>query len=179
MPIWSYLGLRKLSRERLCIQSWFKGWKSFYKFANNADFFYDIVDFFVLSNTAQSSANLVRGCSCSKSGQTLIPGNEARPINPNINPFPLSFFASCFISRAAKTGLSLLRNQTETLAAQVISDVPLLLEIFRWNNSTQKAVFHFNILSNRVIRNLSVNSLKSNPSPFYMMYTLFRTLHPF
>ena len=115
--------------------------------------------FFVLSNIAQSSANLVRGCSCSKSGQTLIPGNEARPINP----FPLSFFASCFISRAAKTGLSLLRNQTETLAAQVISDVPLLPEIFRWNDSTQKAVFHFNILSNRVIRNLSVNGPRSNP----------------
>ena len=38
--------------------------------------------FFVLSNLAQSSSNLVRGCSCSKSGQTLIPGNEARPINP-------------------------------------------------------------------------------------------------
>ena len=146
MPIWSYLGLPKLSSERLCIQSWFKGWKSFYKFAKNADFFYDIVDFFVLSNIAQSSANLVRGCSSSNSGQTLIPGNEAR----SINPFPLSFFASCFISRAAKTGLSLLRNQTETLVAQVISDVPLLPEIFRWNNSTQKAVFHFNIPSKKI-----------------------------
>ena len=82
MPIWYHLGPRKLSSERLCIQSWFKGWKSFYKFAKNADFFYDIVDFFVLSNIAQSSANLVRGCSCSNSGQTLIPRNEARPINP-------------------------------------------------------------------------------------------------
>ena len=94
----------------------------------------------------ETTGNLVRGCSCSKSGQTLIPGNEARPINP----FPLSFFASCFISRAAKTGLSLLRNQPETLAAQVISDVPLLPEIFRWNNSTQKAVFHFNIPSKKI-----------------------------
>ena len=159
MPIWSYLGLPKLSSERLCIQSWFKGWKSFYTFAKMRTFSMISLTFFVLSNIAQSSANLVRGCSCSKSGQTLIPGNEARPINP----FPLSFFASCFISRAAKTGLSLLRNQTETLAALVISDVPLLLEIFRWNDSTQKAVFHFNILSNRVIRNLSVNGPRSNP----------------
>ena len=31
---------------------------------------------------------------------------------------PLSFFGSRFISRAAKTGLSLLRNQTKTLATQ-------------------------------------------------------------
>ena len=31
---------------------------------------------------------------------------------------PLSFFGSRFISQAAKTGLSLLRNQTETLATQ-------------------------------------------------------------
>ena len=171
MPIWSYLGLRKLSSERLCIQSWFKGWKSFYKFAKNADFFYDIVDFFVLSNIAQSSANLVRGCSCSKSGLGTRLGLSTHST--------LSFFASCFISRAAKTGLSLLRNQTETLAAQVISNVPLLPEIFRWNDSTQKAVFHFNILSNRVIRNLSVNGPRSNPLLFYVMYTLFRTLHPF
>ena len=34
---------------------------------------------------------------------------------------PFSFFGSRFISRAAKTGLSLLRNQTETLATQAIS----------------------------------------------------------
>ena len=73
----------------------------------------------MLSNIAQSSANLVRGCSCSNSEQTLIPGNEARPINP----FPLSFFASCFISRAAKTGLSLLRNQMETLAMQANNEL--------------------------------------------------------
>ena len=175
MPIWSYLGLPKLSSERLCIQSWFKGWKSFYTFAKNADVLYDIVDFFC---ALKHCSELSKSCSrllLLKITTGLNPGNEARPINP----FPLSFFGSRFISRAAKTGLSLLRKQTETLATQVISDVPLLSEIFRWNNSTQKAVFHFNILSNRVIRNLSVNGLKSNPSPFYMMYTLFRTLHPF
>ena len=131
--------------------------------------------FFVLANIAQSSANLVRGCSCSKSGQAKTLGTRLGLSTHS----HLLFFGSRFISRAAKTGLSLLRKQTETLATQVISDVPLLSEIFRWNNSTQKAVFHFNILSNRVIRNLSVNGLKSNPSPFYMMYTLFRTLHPF
>ena len=34
---------------------------------------------------------------------------------------PFSFFGSRFISRAAKTGLSLLRNQTETFATQAIS----------------------------------------------------------
>ena len=45
--------------------------------------------FFVLSNIAQSSANLVRGYSCSKSGQAYNPGNEARPIKP----FPSYFLA--------------------------------------------------------------------------------------
>ena len=106
----------------------------------------------------------------------LNPGNEARPINPLIIPHsPLSFFGSRFISRAARTGLSLLRKQTETLVKQVISDVPLLPEIFRSNDSTQKAVLYFNIPSNRVIRDLSVNGPSSNLLPFYMMYTSFKT----
>ena len=175
MPIWSCLGLRKLSSERLCIQSWFKGWKSLYTFAKNADVFYDIVDFL---SALKHCSELSKSCSrllLLKIRTGLNPGNEARLSTHS----HLLFFGSRFISRAAKTGLSLLRKQTETLATQVISDVPLLPEIFRWNDSTQKAVFHFNILSNRVIRNLSVNGLKSNPSPFYMMYTLFRTLYPF
>ena len=38
--------------------------------------------------------------------------------SPSPPPPPLSFFGSHFISRAAKTGLSLLRNQMETLATQ-------------------------------------------------------------
>ena len=42
---------------------------------------------------------------------------------PSLPPPPLSFFGSRFISRAVKTespflGISLLRNQTETLATQ-------------------------------------------------------------
>ena len=129
MTVWSYLDLGKLSSERLCIQSWVKGWKSFYTFANNADVFYDIVDFFVLSNIAQSSAN---------SGQAWTLGTRLGLSTHS----HLLFVGSRFISRAAKTSLSLLRKQTETLATQVISDVPLLSEIFRWSNSTQKAVFH-------------------------------------
>ena len=36
---------------------------------------------------------------------------------------PLSFFGSHFISRAAKTGLSLLRHQMETLATQATASV--------------------------------------------------------
>ena len=39
---------------------------------------------------------------------------------PSPPPPPLSFFGSHFISRAAKTGLSLLRNKMETLATQAI-----------------------------------------------------------
>ena len=42
-------------------------------------------------------------------------GEESKETLP-----PLSFFGSRFISRAAKTGLSLHRNQTETLATQAI-----------------------------------------------------------
>ena len=36
---------------------------------------------------------------------------------------PLSFFGSHFISRVAKTGLSLLRHQMETLAKQATASV--------------------------------------------------------
>ena len=82
MPIWSYLGLPKLSSERLCIQSWFKGWKSFYTFAKNADVFYDIVDFFC---ALKHCSELNKSCSrllLLKITTGLNPGNEARPINP-------------------------------------------------------------------------------------------------
>ena len=153
MPIWSYLGLRKLSSEGLCIQSWFKGWKSFHTFAKNADVFYDIVDFFCA----------LKHCSeLSKFRTGLNPGNEARPINP----FPsFIFWLSFHFSRGQNRSFFAAKKQTETLATQVISDVPLLSEIFRWNNSTQKAVFRFYILPSLVIRNLSVNGPRSNPLP--------------
>ena len=89
MPIWSYLGLPKLSSERLCIQSWFKGWKSFYTFAKNADVLYDIVDFFC---ALKHCSELSKSCSrllLLKITTGLNPGNEAR----HIKPFPSYFLA--------------------------------------------------------------------------------------
>ena len=50
---------------------------------------------------------------------------------------PLSFFDSRFISRVAKTGLSLLRNQMETLAMQatLMQEVTLhfLFDASQWH----------------------------------------------
>ena len=45
---------------------------------------------------------------------------------------PLSFFDSRFTSRAAKTGLSLLRNQMETLATQAISSLVHPITMVGW-----------------------------------------------
>ena len=88
MPIWSYLGLRKLSSERLYIQSWFKGWKSFYTSAKNADVFYDIVDFFCALKHCSELSISFSSMLLLKIRTGLNPGNEARPINP----FPIPLF---------------------------------------------------------------------------------------
>ena len=153
--------------------------KIFLYIRKNADVFYDIVDFFC---ALKHCSELSKSCSrllLLKITTGLNPGNEARPINP----FPsFIFWLSFHFSRCQNQSFFAPKANGNACYAGyflVISYVPLLSEIFRWNNSTQKAVFHFNILSNRVIRNLSVNGPRSNLLPFYMMYTLFRTLHPF
>ena len=56
---------------------------------------------------------------CAKNGASKRAGRgwgRKFPSFPSLSP--LSFFGSRFISRAAKPGLSLLRNQTKTLATQ-------------------------------------------------------------
>ena len=54
---------------------------------------------------------------------------------------PLSFFGSHFISRAAKTGLSLLRNQLETLATQA-----RLLQTSKFHHQVHQASVESKIL---------------------------------
>ena len=55
---------------------------------------------------------------------------------------PLSFFDSRFISRAAKTGLSLLRNQTGTLATQAKTRVMMRFVFVDQNGRKEKQYTH-------------------------------------
>ena len=73
-------------------------------------------------------------CSTNRANQAQvfkIEGFVWKRFFPYPPPPPLSFFGSCFISRVAKTEnpvprLSLLRNQTETLATQATANPPEL-----------------------------------------------------